>query len=123
MVLVCSLFKLFCLFLFLFFQINAHYYLHPYFNIYMHQIIKGLWLRRYPRKDSCGIGTHKVEIQPTIDLVEYGGLWLACGLLLLLIFYGIHKYMNEDKSNKYTKQLSNQFIFLLGSLGIGTAKD
>ena len=24
--------------------------------------------------------------------------------------YGIHKYMNEDKSNKYTKQLSNQFI-------------
>ena len=76
----------------------------------MHQIIKGLWRRRYPRKDSCGIGTHKVEIQPTIDLVEYGGLWPACGLLLLLIFYGIHKYMNEDKSNKYTKQLSNQFI-------------
>ena len=37
--------------------------------------------------------------------------------------YYIHKYMNEDKSNKYTKQLSNQFIFLLGSLGIGTAKD
>ena len=22
---------------------------------------------------------HKVEIQPTIDLVEYGGLWPACG--------------------------------------------
>ena len=58
---------------------NAHYYLHPYFNIYMHQIIKGLWRRSYPRKDSCGIGTHKVEIQPTIDLVEYGGLWPACG--------------------------------------------
>ena len=60
-------------------EINAHYYLHPYFNIYMHQIIKGLWRRSYPRKDSCGIGTHKVEIQPTIDLVEYGGLWPACG--------------------------------------------
>ena len=60
-------------------QINAHYNLHPYFNIYMHQIIKGLWRRSYPRKDSCGIGTHKVEIQPTIDLVEYGGLWPACG--------------------------------------------
>ena len=45
----------------------------------MHQIIKGLWRRSYPRKDSCGIGTHKVEIQPTIDLVEYGGLWPACG--------------------------------------------
>ena len=42
----------------------------------MHQIIKGLWRRSYPRKDSCGIGTHKVEIQPTIDLVEYGGLKL-----------------------------------------------
>ena len=55
-------------------EINAHYYLHPYFNIYMHQIIKGLWRRSYPRKDSCGIGTHKVEIQPTINLVEYGGL-------------------------------------------------
>ena len=48
-------------------------------SIYMHQIIKGLWRRSYPRKDSCGIGTHKVEIQPTIDLVEYGGLWPACG--------------------------------------------
>ena len=45
----------------------------------MHQIIKGLWRRSCPRKDSCGIGTHKVEIQPTIDLVEYGGLWPACG--------------------------------------------
>ena len=32
----------------------------------------------------------------------------------------VYKY--EDNSNKYTKQLSNQFIFLLGSLGIGTAK-
>ena len=41
----------------------------------------------------------------------------------ILYKYYIHKYMNEDKSNKYTKQLSNQFIFLLGSLGIGTAKD
>ena len=40
----------------------------------------------------------------------------------ILYKYYIHKY-NEDKSNKYTKQLSNQFIFLLGSLGIGTAKD
>ena len=38
----------------------------------MHQVIKGLLRRSYPRKDSCGIGTHKVEIQPTIDLVEYG---------------------------------------------------
>ena len=47
--------------------------------MYMHQIIKGLWQKGYPRKDSCGIGTHKVEIQPTIDPVEYGGLWPACG--------------------------------------------
>ena len=69
----CTIIKIYLL------EINAHYYLHPYFNIYMHQIIKGLWRRSYPRKDSCGIGTHKVEIQPTIDLVEYGGLWPACG--------------------------------------------
>ena len=41
----------------------------------------------------------------------------------MIIKNGIHKYMNEDKSNKYTTQLSNQFIFLLGSLGIGMAKD
>ena len=34
--------------------------------------------------------------------------------------YTANKTLNEDKSNKYTKQLSNQFIFLLGSLGIGT---
>ena len=30
-------------------------------------------------KDSCGIGTDQVEIQPTIDLVEYDGFWPACG--------------------------------------------
>ena len=39
----------------------------------------GLWWRSYPSKDSCGIGTDKVEIQPSIDLVEYDGLWPACG--------------------------------------------
>ena len=47
----------------------------------MHQIIKGLWRRSYPRKDSCGIGTHKVEIQPTIDLVEYGGISSSSSIL------------------------------------------
>ena len=36
---------------------------------------------------------------------------------IILYKYYIHKYMNEDKSNKYTKQLSNQFIFLLGGFG------
>ena len=56
----------------------------------MHQIIKGLWRRSYPRKDSCGIGTHKVEIQPTIDLVEYGGLWPAC-------YY--YFYLNHNNNN------------------------
>ena len=39
----------------------------------------GLWRRSYSRKDSCGIGTDQVEIQPTIDLVEYDGFWPACG--------------------------------------------
>ena len=46
-----------------------------------------------------------------------------CVIFQIFIIIQIHKYMNENKSNKYTKQLSNQFIFLLGSLGIGTAKD
>ena len=35
-------------------QINAHYYLHPYFNI-------------------------NAPDNKTIDLVDYGGLWPACG--------------------------------------------
>ena len=48
---------------------------------------------------------------------------LLLDIILLKDNVLLHKYMNEDKSNKYTKQLSNQFIFLLGSLGIGTAKD
>ena len=34
---------------------------------------------RYPREDSCCIGTDKVEIQSVIDLIEYNGLWPACG--------------------------------------------
>ena len=50
-------------------------------------------------------------------------IYLNYELSFQLYKYYIHKYMNEDKSNKYTKKLSNQFIFLLGSLGIGTAKD
>ena len=48
---------------------------------------------------------------------------LLLDIILLKDNVLLHKYMNEDKSNKYTKQLSNQFIFLLGSLGIGMAKD
>ena len=48
---------------------------------------------------------------------------LLLDIILLKDNVLLHKYMNEDKSNKSTKQLSNQFIFLLGSLGIGTAKD
>ena len=39
----------------------------------------GIWRRSYPRKDSCGIGTDQVEIQLTIDLVEYDEFWPACG--------------------------------------------
>lgn len=39
-----------------------------------------LYGRSYPREESCGIGTDMVEIQLAIDLVvEYDGLWLACG--------------------------------------------
>ena len=68
----------------------------------MHQIMKGLWRRSYPRKDSCGIGTHKVEIQPTIDLVEYGGLWPACGgasliiIIIIIIIIFIHKNITQQ---------------------------
>ena len=60
----------------------------------MHQIIKGLWRRSYPRKDSCGIGI----------------------LLLLLIIYnniditslqGIHKTNNTAENTRM-----HEYIYL-----------
>ena len=61
-------------------QINAHYYLA---SLFQYKCTKdnekvyggGAILERI----AVALAHIKVEIQPTIDLVEYGGLWPACG--------------------------------------------